>query len=304
MEQPADILNFLLDGKVVGSGKCTVGNYTYLDGDLHVKLSLCSDAIISGLIKANGSKTSVAFLCTPTDLHVIPDEAYNAAKANASVLSHPLAFFAEKWIQVVTGFKFLKSNVMKPMHGVKLVDGISVAQGPNYALAKRMQHWRAMISFDAGCTVSSNIAPSTATISVTSNKMFARAYIGMPFFTPYEIFQQETTNAVMCAMLLHDSQNTEGSAFPANKDKYGIDNPIKLFSHGGFHGGVWRSAYTVDSIGAPSVIIWALGGPTLFLPIFYACTGVFTHFAYQFATSPGFADYTVVKDFGSLLSGN
>ena len=57
--------------------------------------------------------------------------------------------------------------------------------GPNYALAKRMQHWRAMIAFDAGCTVSSNVAPSTATISVTSNKMFARAYIGMPYFKPY-----------------------------------------------------------------------------------------------------------------------
>jgi len=26
-----------------------------------------------------------------------------------------------------------------------IVDGIVVAQGPNYALAKRLQHWRAML---------------------------------------------------------------------------------------------------------------------------------------------------------------
>ena len=33
------------------------------------------------------------------------------------------------------------------------VDAIVVAQGPNYALAKRMQHWRAIVARDAGCIV-------------------------------------------------------------------------------------------------------------------------------------------------------
>lgn len=43
-------------------------------------------------------------------------------------------------------------------------------QGPNYALAKRMQHWRAIVAFSKGVNVSSNIAPSTATLSVLSRK--------------------------------------------------------------------------------------------------------------------------------------
>ena len=50
-------------------------------------------------------------------------------------------------------------------------DAYIVAQGPNYALSKRMQHWRCMVAREAGCVVSSNIAPSTATVSVTQNKM-------------------------------------------------------------------------------------------------------------------------------------
>jgi hypothetical protein len=55
--------------------------------------------------------------------------------------------------------------------------------------------------------VSSNIAPSTATVSVTSNKLFALAYQGFHFFKPLEVFQQETSNAVMAAMLIHDIRN-------------------------------------------------------------------------------------------------
>lgn len=64
------------------------------------------------------------------------------------------------------------------------VDALVVPQGPNYALAKRMQHWRAMLAHSKGCIVSSNIAPSTKTVSVVKNRSFALAYEGVPFFKP------------------------------------------------------------------------------------------------------------------------
>ena len=35
-------------------------------------------------------------------------------------------------------------------------------------------------------------------------RSFAWAYGGMPYFKPYEIFQQDTTNAVMAALLIAD----------------------------------------------------------------------------------------------------
>ena len=44
-------------------------------------------------------------------------------------------------------------------------------------------------------------APATATISVIHNKTFAWAYGGMPSFG-FEIFKQETTNAVLGAVLV------------------------------------------------------------------------------------------------------
>ena len=64
-----------------------------------------------------------------------------------------------------------------------------------------------MLAYENGHTVSSNIAPSTATASVVSNKTFEWAYGGMPYFKPYEIFQQQTTNAVMGGMLAYVNVN-------------------------------------------------------------------------------------------------
>jgi hypothetical protein len=130
--------------------------------------------------------------------------------------------------------------------------GISVAQGPNYALAKRMQHWRAIVARSKGCTVSSNIAPATSTVSVVHNRTFAWAYEGMPYFKPYEIFAPETSNAVMAALLLNDLNNSESVANP----KTALANPNQLFSYGSFNGGAWRCAYEVDSIGESSVLIY------------------------------------------------
>lgn len=218
-EQPAEILNWLT-GIAVGK-PLTVGNYTYLDGELHVKLSLAADAIIANLCKTRGD-TAVAFLCTPTDIHVIPDSAYAAAKKNYGW--HP-GKFLETFINLVSGGKFLKKNVLPPIEcqdktNLKIVDGLSVAQGPNYALAKRLQHWRAMIEYEGGHIVSSHIAPSTATLSVVSNKSFGWAYGGMPYFKPYEIFQQETTNAIMCGLLVSDVTSKDSAVSVDNKLLY------------------------------------------------------------------------------------
>merc|ERR1719276_54635 len=126
---------------------------------------------------------------------------------------------------------------MKPLEGeggdFYVVNGLSVAQGPNYALAKRMQHWRAIIARSKGSIVSSNIAPSTSTVSVVQNKTFAWAYEGMPYFTPYEIFAPETSNAVMSALLFADLNSPKSSGNPQTK----LSNPNQLFSYGSFNGG-------------------------------------------------------------------
>jgi hypothetical protein len=139
-------------------------------------------------------------------------------------------------MRLLSSNKYLRNNTEKPVPGkggdYYLVNG---AQGPNYALAKRLQHWRAIVARSKGCTVSSNIAPSTSTASVVSNRTFAWAYEGMPYFRPYEIFAPETSNAVMSALLFYDLNEPSSVA----NAKTAVDNPNQLFSYGSFHGGLW-----------------------------------------------------------------
>jgi len=249
--QTPEILTWLLS---VQKGKAlTVGAYAYLDGALHVQVSLAMDAIIKGLTEGR-KDVSVAYLCTPTDCHLIPEEAYSAMNAQFSAMG-----VLDILVKLTPFFWLgdLKKNARKPVTASDgqtfyAVDGIVNRQGPNYILAKRIQHWRAMVARSQGCTVSSNIAPSTATVSVTSNRLFAMAYGGMWAFKPMEVFEQDTSNAVMGTMLLHDISNKQGTSDP----KQPLRNPLELFSFGSFHGGVWRTAYKIDSLGNCSAVIY------------------------------------------------
>eukprot|EP00565_Helicotheca_tamesis_P005700 CAMPEP_0185725514 /NCGR_PEP_ID=MMETSP1171-20130828/1749_1 /TAXON_ID=374046 /ORGANISM="Helicotheca tamensis, Strain CCMP826" /LENGTH=756 /DNA_ID=CAMNT_0028393659 /DNA_START=70 /DNA_END=2340 /DNA_ORIENTATION=+ len=230
----------------------TVGSYAYLNGALHVQVSLAMDAICRDL--SNKRKgTSLAYLCTPTDLHLVPREAYEASLDEYKNFSKkPYCIL----MSLLGRGKLLRKNARKPIPGeggdFYTVNGISVAQGPNYALAKRMQHWRAVIARSEGCIVSSNIAPATSTVSVTQNRTFAWAYEGMPYFKPYEISAPSTSNAVMSAILMYDLNDTASAGNPKVK----LNNPNQLFQFGSFNGGAWRCAYEVDSIGEASVLIY------------------------------------------------
>ena len=178
----------------------------------------------------------------------------------------------------LSGGSWLVKNFDAPVPGsegkeIKLVDGLSVAQGPNYALAKRMQHWRAQLVFEAGAVVSSMVAPSTATLSVIHNRTFAWAYGGMPYFK-YELFKQETTNAVMAAMLMHDLLNPASPKNPANRAKYQLDNSLELFRTQAVHGGLWRSPYKLGTIGIPCALIYFGGLLAPYLAALSAITGI------------------------------
>lgn len=59
---------------------------------------------------------------------------------------------------------------------------------------------------------------------------------------------------------------------------YEIKNTMELFKHNSVHGGVWRCAYKVDSIGETSVLIHFLGGPSTFLYVI-ACIVAFCIFS-------------------------
>ena len=241
--------------------KFVCGNYTYLDGALHVQLALAGDAIMSRLCKKDAS-VALAFLCTPTDDHVIPSEARDAAKAAFKKTGG--------WQKLLASIGMLQPNfLLKSVNNLYVVDGIVGRQGPNYALAKRMQHWRAIVARDNGHTVSSNVAPSTATQSVISNPQFAAGYSGWRYFPPLEVFLQETSGAVMFALMVNDLRNPLSKANAA----VGLEHPLNLFTEQSFHGGIWRCAYTVDSVGVPAALTYYL---PKFAPVIVAGIAVVT----------------------------
>lgn len=250
----------------------TIGSYAYLNGALHVQVSLAMDAI-TGDLSENRPGTSLAYLCTPTDLHLVPKEPWDASITNYKGYN---GRFLCILMRLLSSGRLLKKNAKDPVSGdggeFYMINGVSVAQGPNYILAKRLQHWRAIIARSKGCIVSTNIAPATSTQSVTQNRTFAWAYEGMPYFQPYEIFAPETSNAVMSAILFSDLNNPKSAGNPQTS----LKNPNQLFSYGSFHGGNWRCAYEVDSIGETSVLIYfmKIGAPYITTAVVLAaCVG-------------------------------
>jgi len=252
--QTPEIRNWLLG--VQPKSDLVIGGYAYLDGALHVQVSLAMDAIMKGVVEKRPVGTvALAFLCSPTDVFIQPDDAVQASVTN---LKRAPAW--QKLIRMLTS-KVLVRNARAAVQtdekdggSFTVVDGLVIAQGPNYALAKRIQHWRAIVARSAGCPVSSNIAPSTATASVVHNASFAAAYGGFHLFKPMEVFFQETSNAVMGALLIHDIRNKGGKAYP----KTSLRNPAQQFSVGAFHGGIWRGAFKINSIGEVAAVSFYL----------------------------------------------
>jgi hypothetical protein len=130
------------------------------------------------------------------------------------------------------------------------VASLTLQQGPNYILAKRMQHWRAILTAANGSNVSSNVAPTTATVSVTSNWAFKMGLLGFWRFNPIEIFYQELSNSVMGALLINDVLNPQSPAKAASIKL--LPNHLHIFASNQFHGGVFRAGFRFESMGVVS----------------------------------------------------
>jgi hypothetical protein len=112
-----------------------------------------------------------------------------------------------------------------------VADVLVPQQGPNYALAKRVQRWRSVVTEADGRVASHDVAPASWTRSVTRNRVLAAAYGGASRFG-IEVFDPATTRVLMAALLVHDLQ----APAPAG-------HPEEIFVRSAAHGGLWRAAY-------------------------------------------------------------
>ena len=223
------------------SGPLDIASLAYLDGERHVKVAMGMDMIAKAMCDTD-KRTTLAFLATPTDMFAVTREtaqasmdAYAARKVTKRTLQSSL--------HLATGDRFFQPNVetlLESDKGVQygVVDSMVIEQGPNYALAKRLQQWRAQVARAAGHRVSLNVAPSTTTVSVLKNPALAAGFAGASSFGS-EVVEPETTNALMAALWVHDLRCNESAANPSVP----LNHPLELFMDNACHGGLWRLAY-------------------------------------------------------------
>ncbi|MEO6605897.1 MAG: hypothetical protein ABIN55_09810, partial [Aeromicrobium sp.] len=137
-------------------GRLVLGNYCYADGGAHVRVSMAADALATHLID-NRPDTALAFLATPTDVFAVPTE--EVAVANAAYDSRTVSKVLRTPVRLASGGRLLQRNY-PPGADPGICDALVPQQGPNYALAKRLQRWRATTSLHEGTTVSLNVAPA------------------------------------------------------------------------------------------------------------------------------------------------
>jgi hypothetical protein len=215
-------------------GVPVLGNYVYADGATNVRVSVAVDALTRRL-QAHRPDLALAFLATPTDVFAVPAEAVAASAAayagrsrTAKVLGRPL--------RTLSAGRLLRRAYV-PGADPGISDSLVPQQGPNYALAKRLQRWRATVARDAGSTVSMNVAPPTRTRSVVKNRALAAAYAGAHRFG-VEVFEPATSNVLMAALLVHDL-HTRGGPTHAH--------PWQDEAYAAAHGGLWRAPYAPRS---------------------------------------------------------
>ena len=227
-------------------GPWDVAALGYLDGERHVRLSLAMDMVQAAACRAD-ARTTLAWMATPTDVFAVPEA--TAERAMSAFAARPAMRRALQMpVRLASGDRLFHPNVESlhtsaggQRYGV--VDSLVVEQGPNYALAKRLQQWRALAARAEGHRCCLNVAPSTTTASVLKNPAFAAGFAGADAFG-VEAFEPATTNALMAALWVHDLRCDESAAHPARP----LSHPFELFMDNACHGGLWPLAYRPRSV--------------------------------------------------------
>jgi hypothetical protein len=227
------------------------GNYAYADGATFVRLSVAADAVCAAL-RRERDDVSVTCLATPTDTFAVP------ATVVEQVRRAPGWPVLARGVNLLSAARLLVPNYRRTVRTADgrelgIADSLVLQQGANYALAKRLQRWRAVVTRADGTFAAIHVAPPTRTRSVLKNRVLAAAYAGAPLFG-VETFEPATSRAVMAALLVHDLRmHEQGGAAPAAVPEHEL-------TAAAVHGGLWRVAWEPRSA-LPLAVL--RGAPTL-----------------------------------------
>jgi hypothetical protein len=221
-----------------------LGNYAYADGAMFVRVAAAADALTADLVR-HGAAHALAYLASPTDVFAVPADIVDGARDGSGVKRRGQRLAAP--LRLLSAGRLFTPNyavVVDSDEGLRfgLADSVVPQQGPNYALAKRLQRWRAVVARETVVT-SANVAPATRTASVVKNRVLAAAYAGAGAYG-VEVFETPTSSALMAALLLHDLRNPAAPAHPGSA----LAHPLALFTDQAAHGGLWRLPWEPRSV--------------------------------------------------------
>jgi hypothetical protein len=225
-------------------GRLVLGNYAYADGAAHVRVAMAVDALTDRLL-AQRPDAALSCLATPTEVYAVPAAAVEQSvqayegRSKLRVIRRPL--------KAISGGRLLERNYASGADP-GICDSLVGQQGPNYALAKRLQRWRATVARAEGRTVNMTVAPPTRTRSVMKNRALAAAYAGAHRFG-VEVFEPGTANTLMAALLVHDLRQPSPPR----------EHPWQDEAANAAHGGIWRVAYAPRSALGLAALV-GLGG--------------------------------------------
>jgi hypothetical protein len=218
-----------------------LGNYTYADGATHLRLGLATDILAKNILNERAD-VGLAFLATPTDVYAVSPSTVQESRRRWD--SRGVARLFQLPMRAAGQFAPNYASTITTERGeIGIADCLVAVQGPNYALAKRVQRWRATLARRDGRWASLNVAPATRTRSVVKNRALAAAYAGAHRFG-VEVFEPATANTVMAALLVHDLRSATSLA----RADVPLRHPDEAWSLQAAHAGLWTSAYAPRSV--------------------------------------------------------
>jgi len=229
----------------------------YLDGEANVRAVTAMDAIVSFVMQKRPDDVALAYWISPGTPHVISKDAALDAKSRFES-SIPLW---HRPFRILPSFGFQRNPISyQATTDLYVYNGLADLQGPNYALSKCIQQWRAMLyspkfidTLDSpkAWAVSANVSPPARTQSMISHSTVSTWLNGISAFPPMTVFQPDTARVLMTLLLLHDLSSNQS---PTDR------HPMTLFVDNSVHGGCWRMPYDLNSVGTISFVLGKLKG--------------------------------------------
>ena len=221
-----------------------LGNYAYAPGAAFVRVAAAAD-VIAGELASQGGLRAYSYLASPTEIYSVPREVVDASAGGGA---------ASSALRAISRGRLFARNYSGLIESEGrergLFDCLVPQQGPNYALAKTLHRWRALAMREMGVVTSANVAPATRTMSVVKNRVLAAAYAGAKPFG-VEVFEPETSRALMAALLVADLRDPVSPADPETS----LDHSYDLFSERAAHGGLWRMHHAPRSALPMAVVL-------------------------------------------------